>query len=194
MSFFVWCKNEECRIPGFRCLLCREDCYSLRYGSGQADGSLEILVKSGKLRERFVMKRKGNNVASIGAVAGEANVGREFESREEDAVQEQQGIFLMEDGKLKPFNRDDYTTSILYEVVEAYTVECRLVRPEDPGTVVYEGRKPSRKTVPICIRKNGECELLSSWEDLETRPELLSDACEVVGATPLKQAFVLRRK
>lgn len=103
-------------------------------------------------------------------------------------------VFLLEDGKLKAFTPENYTQSVLYEVVESYSVECRLVRPEDPGNLVFEGKKPSKKTVPIVVSKDGDCLLLESWEQLESSPEKLNGAIEVIGAAPVKQAFVLKRK
>ncbi len=60
MARFVWCKNEERRVPAFRCLLCKDNCQVAQKGCGDLDNSLEILLKSGKYRERFLMKRKAN--------------------------------------------------------------------------------------------------------------------------------------
>lgn len=113
-----------------------------------------------------------------------------------DPMAEESGpkVYLVEDGRLKPFSRDDYTQTSLYQVVESFTVESRLVRPEESGNLVYEGKKPSRKTVPLVIGKSGECVLLESWEALEARPEVLANAVEVFGANPVRQVFVLRRK
>jgi len=103
-------------------------------------------------------------------------------------------VFLLEDGRLKPFLTTEYTRSTLYDVVEAFSVECRLVKPEDSDQPVYEGKKPSRRTVPILITRTGEAVLVSSWEELEANPEKLADVDEVLGATPVKQVFVLKRK
>ncbi len=111
-----------------------------------------------------------------------------------EAGESKRDIFLMEEGKLKPFSLEEYTTATLYEVVETFSVECRLVRPEDPGNLLFEGKKPSRKTVPIFIKKSGDCVLVDSWEVLESSPGQLADVKEVIGAVPIKQAFVLRRK
>jgi hypothetical protein len=79
-------------------------------------------------------------------------------------------------------------------MAESFSVECRLVRPEDPGNLLFEGKKPSKKTIPIVITKSGETKLLESWESLESDPEHLIHASEVIGATPVKQVFVLKRK
>lgn len=123
-------------------------------------------------------------------------LGTEEADFEAGTVEEQSGrrIFLLEDGKLKPFRVSDYTRSILYEVVESFSVECRFVKPEDADQPIYEGKKPSRKTVPILVTRSGESVLMSSWEDLEAHPEKLAEVEEVIGAAPLRQVFVLRRK
>jgi len=114
--------------------------------------------------------------------------------RENENQPESQKIFLLDDGTLKPFSPDDYTPATLYQVVESYSVECRLVRPEDPTNLVFEGKKPSKRTVPIIVTKTGDTLLLESWESLDSNPKQLADALEVIGATPVKQVFVLRRK
>ncbi len=138
------------------------------------------------------MKRKEtaqeNHQLSIHEVQeiGGKGVAGESESKRE--------VFLMEDGKLRPFSLEEYTTAILYEVVDSFSVECRLVRPEDPGNLLFEGKKPSRKTVPIFIKKSGDCVLLDSWETIESSPGQLADVKEVIGAIPIRQAFVLKRK
>lgn len=103
-------------------------------------------------------------------------------------------VLILEEGRLIPFTASEYTTSTLYERVEAFSVECRMVRPEDPGHVIFEGKKPSRKTVPVLVKRDGESMLLDSWESLEAQPEQLADAVEVLGVTAVKQIFVLRRK
>jgi len=103
-------------------------------------------------------------------------------------------VFLLENGKIQPFSADKYTASTLYQTVDSFSVECRLVRPEEPGNMVFEGKKPSKKTVPILVKKDGECELLNSWEELESEPSRLANAREVVGALPVKQVFILKRQ
>lgn len=194
MSCFVWCKNEGCRIPTFRCLLCREQCYSEHGSDGRAVGALEILTRSGRYKERFVMKRKEIIAPKDEPLPKTQDAGRTdlVEIGEDDDGGE--GIFLLQNGKIRPFIAQDYTASVLYQVVESFAVECRLVRPEEPASLLFEGKRPSKKTVPIIVSKGGESILLDSWEDLESRPEQLADATEVIGATPVKQVFVLRRK
>ncbi len=103
-------------------------------------------------------------------------------------------VFLLENGRIAPFSSDEYTASTLYQAVDSFSVECRLVRPEEPGSMVFEGKKPSRKTVPILVQKDGECVLLNSWDELESEPSKLASAHEVLGALPVKQVFVLKRK
>lgn len=193
MSCFVWCKKDECRIPAFRCLLCKDGCYADHDTGEWARDTLDELIKSGKYKERYVMRRKE------GAAAKDLSAEMEKEEAIKEATVgdeagEGRSVFLMEDGKLKPFAPQDYTTSTLYEVVDSFAVECRLVRPDDPGSIQYEGKRPSKKTVPILVAKNGDCLLLESWEALEAKPEQLAAAQEVIGAVPVRQAFVLRRK
>lgn len=113
---------------------------------------------------------------------------------EEPAKTQEDDLFLLDNGKLQPFSSNNYTQATLYQVVESFSVECKLVRPEDPANLIYEGKRPSRKTVPIILTKNEDCLLLDSWEDLEAKPEQLANADEVLGAMPVKQVFVLKRK
>lgn len=194
MTCYVWCKNEECRVPTFRCLLCRENCYSARKAEGGFDEAFRMLLDSGKYKERFVMKRKENSVSKDQLTLWQKETDVQAPAREEDVEDPLQSVFFLEDGKLKPLSKEQYTRTILYQLAESFAVECRLVRPEDPGNLVFEGKKPSRKTVPIVISRSGEPVLLESWESLETDPQLLSNAAEVIGVTPVKQVFVLRRK
>ena len=116
------------------------------------------------------------------------------EERSVAGTTEERRIFLMENGKLEPFHMEGYTASTLYEVVESFSVECRLIRPEDPGNLIFDGKKPSRKTVPVLMGDDGGCELLESWEALEAGPERLAGTNEVLGVIPVRQAFVLKRK
>jgi hypothetical protein len=113
---------------------------------------------------------------------------------EADEDRKGERILLMDDGKLIPFSTEDYTRSALYQVVESFSVECRLVRPEDPGNIIFEGKKPSRKTVPVIVNRGGESVLLDSWESLESAPEQLAEATEVIGVATVRQVFVLKRK
>jgi len=147
------------------------------------------------------MKRKENVVQKDWPSAVEKKEGKDEERNgsipemsKESGVAEEQRILLMEDGKLKPFSPEEYTASTLYQVVESFSVECRLVRPEDPGNLVFEGKRPTKKTLPIIVTKGGDSLLLESWESLESKPEQLSDASEVIGAMPVKQVFVLKKK
>jgi hypothetical protein len=195
MSHYVWCKKEECRLPGYRCLLCEEKCYADRHTADESARMLQELVNSGKYKERYIMKRKEESPekGKPSAVA----VGTEPESgagAEQSKPFQENRVFLIEDGHLKPFSSDDYTASTLYQMVESFAVECRLVRPEDPGNLVFEGKKPSRKTVPAIVARNGDCSLLDSWEALEAKPDQLADAAEVIGVVPVRQVFVLKRK
>ncbi len=103
-------------------------------------------------------------------------------------------VFMLDEGRLKPFPRNEYTVSALYEVAESFAVECRLVKPEEPGNVLYEGKKPSKKTVPVIVNRDGESLVLDSWGDLEAEPSQLADAREVLGVVSVKQVFVLKRK
>jgi hypothetical protein len=191
---YVWCNKERCRIPAFRCLLCEKDCYIQNDSrSGEVEAALEILLKSGKYKERLVMKRKEKSTANDLSTAGEKNQSSPGKSKE-GTGEKLEDVFLLENGKLKPFRVEDYTASTLYQKVESFSVECKLVRPEEPAALLYEGKKPSKKTVPIILTKNDECVLLESWEDLESTPERLADADEVIGAVPVKQVFVLKRR
>ena len=195
MTQYVWCKNEECRIPAFRCILCRLDCYEVRGRAreGEISQAFELLRNSGRFKESFVMKRKDNaEVMKSQLSFFERN---EKEQTVETAEQKNgNNVFLLENGRIEPFSTDAYTASTLYQAVDSFSVECRLVRPEEPGNMVFEGKRPSRKTVPILVRKGGECVLLDSWEELESEPSRLADVYEVLGALPVKQVFVLKRK
>lgn len=140
------------------------------------------------------MKRKENSVSKDRLTLWQKETVVQAPAGEEDAADPLQSVFFLENGKLKPLSKEQYTQTTLYQLAESFTVECRLVRPEDPGSLVFEGKKPSRKTIPIVISRSGEPVLLESWESLETDPHLLSNAAEVIGVTPVKQVFVLRRK
>lgn len=103
-------------------------------------------------------------------------------------------VFLLEEGKLKPFLQEEYTTSTLFQVTDSFLVESKLVRPEEAGNVVFEGKKPAKKTLPVMIAKTGEATLFASWDDLESNPAPLSEASEVLGVLPVRQIFVLKRR
>ncbi len=194
MPQYVWCKNDECRIPAFRCILCRLDCYGMRRtGDGQVDAAFEVLKNSGKFKEYFIMKRK--EIAEARNQLSVFERGEEKDDAETSGSQDNgHNAFILEGQSLKPFSPEEYTASTIYQALESFSVECKLVRPEEPGNMVFEGKKPSKKTVPILVKKSGECVILNSWEELESQPEQLAEASDVVGAMPVKQVFVLKRK
>ena len=201
MTQYVWCKNDECRIPMFRCILCRYDCYEVRgrAGAGEPNPAFEVLRNSGKYKEYFIMKRKEaaelkNQLSFFERTEEKTETGPETEVEAPAQNGRDKDVFLLEEGKIKAFSADEYTASTLYQAVESFSVECRLVRPEEPGNMVFEGKKPSKKTVPILIKKSGECVILDSWEELEGQPSQLAETQDVVGAMPVKQVFVLKRK
>ena len=195
MTQYVWCKNEECRIPAFRCVLCRLDCYEMRGRTpeGEISQAFELLRNSGRFKESFVMKRKDNAEVIKSQLSF---FGRSGKEQTVETAEQKNGnnIFLLDNGRIEPFSSDAYTASTLYQTVDSFSVECRLVRPEEPGNMVFEGKKPSKKTVPILVGEGGECVLLGSWEDLESEPSQLANVHEVLGALPVKQVFVLKRK
>ncbi len=198
MSEYVWCKRDERRIPSFKCLLCREHCYTSLEKETGSNNALEILVKSGRYKECFIMKRKENPVPTEN-LSHEATGEKATGENKMDLPAGKMGagsnerIYVMEDGRLQPFASEDYTVSTLYQVVESFSVECKLVRPEDPSNVVYEGKKPSKKTLPVVVTKKGESLIMESWESLESKPEQLTEAIEVIGVMPVKKIFVLRK-
>lgn len=206
---YVWCKTDECRIPVCRCILCRNDCYDMRGRAreGDIDPAFELLRSSGKFKEYYIMKRKESAEAQSQLSFVEMNPKKEEQEAMELAAPNEEvrqkgengqngdkGVFLLEEGKIKPFSSNEYTASMLYQAVETFSVECRLVRPEEPGNMIFEGKKPSKKTVPILVKKSGECQMMDSWEDLESRPAELAEVRDIVGAMPVKQIFVLKRK
>ncbi len=140
------------------------------------------------------MKRKEKVVAKDSPADLESESHSEQKAPSDEPARTREGdLFLLENGKLQPFSPESYTESILYQMVESFSVECKLVRPEDPANLIYEGKRPSKKTVPIVLTKDGDCLLLESWEALEAKPEELANAGEVIGAMPVKQVFVLKR-
>ena len=195
MTQYVWCKNDECRIPAFRCVLCRLDCYEVRGRTpeGEISQAFELLRNSGRFKESFVMKRKDNAEVIKSQLSF---FGRSGKEQTMETAQQKNGnnVFLLDNGRIEPFSSDAYTASTLYQGVDSFSVECRLVRPEEPANMVFEGKRPSKKTVPILVGKGGECVLLDSWEELESEPSRLANVHEVVGALPVKQVFVLKRK
>jgi len=195
MAYYVWCKNSECRVPSFRCLICEQSCYPREAESGEALTAIESLKKTGRVKERYVVRRKESPAGSDeGQVTMEEVLNVPIESGTVSETEEDGRVFLLEDGRLKPFDPEAYTTSTLYEVVESFAIERRLVRPEEASTLVYEGKRPSRKSNPILVSRDGGATLLESWSDLETKPEVLAAVDEVLGAVPVRQIFVLKRK
>jgi hypothetical protein len=155
---------------------------------------LDILLKSGKYRERFLMKRKAQVIeVDEHLFDGDLAVAERVE-KSDDEQQLDGRVFLLEEGKLKPFSLEDYTASVLYQVVDSFRVESKLVRPEEPGNLVFEGRKPSKRTVPVMVAREGEVTLFPSWEELEANPTPLAEAAEVMGVVPVRQIFVLKRR
>jgi len=176
MTQYVWCKNEECRIPAFRCVLCRLDCYEVRGRTpeGEISQAFELLRNSGRFKESFVMKRKDNAEVIKSQLSF---FGRSGKEQTMETAQQKNGnnVFLLDNGRIEPFSSDAYTASTLYQGVDSFSVECRLVRPEEPANMVFEGKRPSKKTVPILVGKGGECVLLDSWDELESEPSRLAD-------------------
>jgi hypothetical protein len=183
----------------------------MRVGSpkDRLGNTLETLRNSGKYKEHYVMKRKdGGKIRD-----GQLSFLEKEEAQEQSAETAEQksengngaengngggsahgGVFILENGRIEPVTPESYLSSTLYQTVESFSVECRLVKPEEPGSMVFEGKKPSKKTVPILVGRDGECVLLNSWEELESEPSRLANAREVLGALPVKQVFVLKRK
>lgn len=201
MTQYVWCKNDECRIPAFRCMMCRSDCYSLRVRKPEDSlgRTIEILRNSGKFKEHFVMKRKDGGKPRDGQLSflekeQKEQIMEAEEQKSDNGALIDNGVFILDNGRIEPVSPESYMASTLYQTVESFSVECKLVKPEEPGSMVFEGKKPSKKTVPILVGRDGECVLLNSWEELESEPSRLSNAQEVIGALPVKQVFVLKRK
>jgi hypothetical protein len=171
------------------------DCYEVRGRArdGEISQVFDVLRNSGRFKEFFVMKRKDNAEAIQNQLSFFERNAKE-ETMETAEHENGNNVFLLENGRIEPFSSTEYTASTLYQAVDSFSVECRLVRPEEPGSMVFEGKKPSRKTVPILVKKDGECVLLNSWDELESEPSRLSNAHEVLGALPVKQVFVLKRK
>ncbi len=140
-------------------------------GAKPRDGQLSFLEKEQKEQIMEAEEQKSDNGAFI-----------------------DNGVFILDNGRIEPVSPESYMASTLYQTVESFSVECKLVKPEEPGSMVFEGKKPSKKTVPILVGRDGECVLLNSWEELESEPSRLSNAREVIGAMPVKQVFVLKRK
>ncbi|QCQ21676.1 hypothetical protein [Desulfoglaeba alkanexedens] len=171
-SQFVWCKKENCFVPWLRCLLCRTPCRA--FSEDVPREAVEALLQEGKIKEHYVMKSKN--------------------PPKESAPESSTRLFILEDGKLRTFDPSEYARSALYEAEDVYAVERRFVRPEEKSDVLYEGKRPAKKTVPLLRLKDSEEARLGDWQDLEARPEQLADVEEVIAAVPVKQVFVLRKK
>lgn len=113
---------------------------------------------------------------------------------EPEEEKDDSGVFILENGRIEPISSDSYASSTMYRTVDSFSIDCRLVKPEEPGSMVYEGRKPSKKTIPILVGRDEKCEILDSWEVLESDPSRLANVREVLGVLPVKQVFVLKRK
>jgi hypothetical protein len=197
MAGFVWCKREQRRLPLHRCLLCPDECYPEELAEGEIQGELQHLLDSGKIKEYYVVKRKSGAAAKEEPAPQSSAQTESAEAAPESKPAAEQGqsrYFILEDGRLRPFSEQDYTTTMLYEVMESFDVIRRFVRPEENRNIVFEGKKPGKKTQPIVTDKEGGAELLESWEELESNPEKLAGAEEVLGVSPVKQVFVLTRK
>lgn len=145
------------------------------------------------------MKRKDKTLEVVANDAeysddGAEETGEESPGADSSATGDNEFFLIGDDGKLQPFSPEDYTPATIFQAVETFAVERKFVKPEDPGNIAYEGKKPSRKTMPIVITREGEHIALDSWEALEANPEQLANASEVIGAATVKQVFVLRKK
>ena len=139
------------------------------------------------------MKRKSTKKEAISVLDfGTQGEGKKQEKGKETG--DNGRMFLMEDGELKPFSQDDFTTSTLYHEEESFTIERKLVRPGASKNVVFSGKKPARNTTPIIVTREGDYLLLESWQELNDNPQHLLNAREVIGATAVKQVFVLTKK
>ena len=161
MTQYVWCKNDECRIPAFRCVLCRLDCYEMRGRTpeGEISQAFELLRNSGRFKESFVMKRKDNAEVIKSQLSFFERNGKE-QTVETAEQKNGNSVFLLDNGRIEPFSSDAYTASTLYQAVDSFSVECRLVRPEEPGNMVFEGKKPPKRPCPSW---SGKAESASFW-------------------------------
>lgn len=173
---FTWCRQEDRYLPAYRCMLCKAPCEARDdYAENRF---IDHLLEEGKIKEYFVMTAKGTSAKKAAAPAKPS----------------QETYFIHEDGVLKPFSPKDYSASVVYQAVEAFAVERRFVRPEEKQDVLYEGKRPTKKTVPVLIMKNGAEAILSTWQDLEANPGHLAEVREVISVKPVKQVFILKRQ
>ncbi len=194
MSRYVWCKKEEARLPIYRCFFCGKTCYPEKELSAEKDQIITDLLASGRFKECYVMKRKGTKKEAISVLDFGAQGKVPKKETKEEAEKKEGRIFLADNGELKPFSADSFTTSILYHEEETYTIERKLVKPGASKNVVFSGKRPSKNTTPIIVTKDGNFILVDSWQDLDANPEQLLNAREVIGASAVKQVFVLTKK
>ncbi|SHF04203.1 hypothetical protein SAMN02745206_01238 [Desulfacinum infernum DSM 9756] len=170
---FTWCIKEERFLPLLRCLVCKTPCDQARRGNPDDVGAAaDALVEAGRIKEYFVMTAKA----------------RSQEKTPESAPR----FFFLENGSLRELKSDEYSRTTVYEAIGSYGVERRFVRPEEKNDILYEGKKPPKKTVPLLVLKDGGEVILSDWKELEAEPERLAAVQEVVVARPVKQVFVLK--
>lgn len=169
-SQFTWCSKEERFIPLLRCLTCRPPCAASAVAVAGPD--VAVWVAAGKIKEAYTMKPKV----------------RPQETREETSSR----FFLVENGTLRDLSPDEYSPIPVYESLGSYGVERRFVKPEEKADLVFEGKKPPKQTIPVLVLKNDTATVLSSWEELESNPERLSEVKEVRIARAVKQVFILK--
>lgn len=173
---FTWCRLEDRYLPVYRCMICKAPCAARR--ALDAHPIVDDLLEEGKIKEYFVMtakKSEGKPAAPVETPGDER-------------------YFILENGKLKPFAAEDFSSAVIYQAIEAFAVERRFVKPEDKQEVLYQGKRPAKQTVPILLMRDGADTLLSSWEELDADPRQLAQVEEVVAVKPVKQVFVLKRK
>ncbi len=194
MSQYVWCKKEEARLPIYRCFFCGKTCYPDKEISAEKDRVITDLLESGRFKECYVMKRKSTKKEAISVLDFGTQERERKKEKGKESQSEEGRIFLLENGDLKPFSPDDFTTSTLYHEEESYSIERKLVRPGASKNVVFSGKRPSKSTTPIIVTRDGRYILVESWQELDANPQHLLDAREVIGASAVKQVFVLTRK
>ena len=106
MTQYVWCKNDECRIPAFRCILCRLDCYEMRGRTpeGEISQAFELLRNSGRFKESFVMKRKDSAEVIKSQLSFFERNGKE-QTVETAEQKNGHNVFLLENGRIEPFSQ-----------------------------------------------------------------------------------------
>ena len=173
---FTWCRLEDRYLPVYRCMICKAPCAAR--SALEAHSIVENLLEEGKIKEYFVMTAKKTAGKPADAVE---NPGEER-------------YFILENGKLKPFAAEDFSSAVIYQALEAFTVERRFVKPEDKQELLYQGKHPAKQTAPMLVMRDGADTVLGSWEDLEANPQQLAQVEEVIAVKPVRQVFVLKRK